>query len=126
MVEVRLDEEVWAQGGRLAGVSPATAEALLPLRTGAVRDRCDLAGELHSRVGGHAAVVEAAVPVGVHHEHLALRVAHGDAVRMASRTAADGSDAGYTVWEQSCCGEGLHAAHAGADAGVETVDAEVV
>lgn len=126
MVEICLDEEVWAQGGGFAGVGAAAAEALLPLRAGAVRDGGDLAGQLHAGVRGHAAVVEAAVPVGVHHEHLALRVAHGDAVWMASRTAADGSDAGHTVREQRRSGEGLHAAHAGADAGVETVDAEVV
>lgn len=126
MVKIRLDEEIWAQRRRLRRIGPTSTEALLPLRPGAIRDGGDLAGELHARVGGHAAVVEAAVPVGIHHEDLALGVAHGDAVGVTAGAAADGGDAGHAIGEHGRRGEGLHAAHAGADAGVEAADAEVV
>lgn len=126
MVEVRLDQEIRAQGGGLAGVGSATAEALLPLRAGAVGDGGDFAGELHAVVRRDFAVVVAAVPVGIHHQDLALGVAHGDTVGVASGAAANGDEAADAVGEEGARGEGEHAAHAGADAGVEGVDAEVV
>lgn len=126
VVEIRLDEKVRAQRRGLARIGPPAAEALLPLGPGAVRDGGDLSGQLHAGVRRHAAVVEAAVPVGIHHQHLALRVAHGDAVGVAPRAAADGGHARDSLREEHRGGERLHAAHAGADAGVETVDSEVV
>ncbi|KAH6604401.1 hypothetical protein Trco_007847 [Trichoderma cornu-damae] len=126
VVEIGLDEEVRAQGRGLARIGPPAAEALLPLGPGPIGDGGDLAGELHAGVGRHAAVVEAAVPVGVHHEDLTLRVAHGDAVGVAPGAAADGGDARDSIRVEGGGGEGLHASHAGADAGVEARDAQVV
>lgn len=126
VIEIRLDEEIRTQRRGLARIGPPAAEALLPLGPGAVGDGGNLAGQLHAGVRRHAAVVEAAVPVGIHHQHLALRVAHGDAVGVAPRAAADGGHARDSLREQHRGGERLHAAHAGADAGVEAADAEVV
>lgn len=93
VVEIRLDEEVRTQCRGFAWIGPPPAEALLPLGSGSVRHGGNLAGQLHARVRRHPAVVEAAVPVGVHHQHLALRVPHGDAVGVASGAAADGGHA---------------------------------
>lgn len=126
VVEIRLDEKVRTQRRGFARIGPPPAEALLPLGSGPVRHGGDLARQLHARVRRHAAVVEAAVPVGIHHQHLALRVAHGDAVGMAPRAAADGGHARDSLREQHRRGERLHAAHAGPDAGVEAGDAEAV
>lgn len=126
VVEVGLDEEIGAQRGRLGGVGPPAAEALLPLRARAVGDGGDLAGELHAGVGRDPAVVEPAVPVGVHHQDLALRVAHGDAVGVAPRAAADGDDAADARREQHARRQRLHPAHAGPHAGVEPRDPQVV
>lgn len=94
VVEVGFDEEVGAQGGRLAGVGPPAAEALLPLGPAAVGDGGDFAGQLHARVRRDRGVVVSArrAPGRVVHQHLALRVAHGDAVGVAAGAAAHRDD----------------------------------
>ena len=128
VVEVSLDQEIRAERRLLAGVGAAAPEALLPLRAGAVGDGGDFARELHARVRRDVVwvVVEAAVPVWVHHERLALGVAEGDAVGVAARAAGDADHFVDARGEVHAHGEGLHAAHAGADGGVEFGDAEGV
>lgn len=71
-------------------------------------------------------VVEAAVPRGVGHEDLALGVPHGDGVGVGARAAGDGDDACDAGGEEGGGAQGEHAAHGGADGGVERGDAEVV
>lgn len=126
VVEICLDEKVWTEGGWFAVVGASSAETLLPFWTGAVCDCCYFTGEFHACMRGDGVVVEASVPVGIHHEYLALGMAHGDTVRVATCAAGDADDSADAVGEQDARGEGLHAAHGRADAGVELVDAEVV
>lgn len=77
-------------------------------------------------MGRDGVVVEAASPVWVHHEDLALGVAHGDAVRVGARAAADAYYLTHSFGEEDAGCEALHAAHAGADGGVELGDVEGV
>ena len=67
MVEVRFDEEVWAQGWWERGLGSAPTEALFPLGSAAVGDCREFAGELHARVRWDIGVVEAALPIRVGH-----------------------------------------------------------
>lgn len=71
-------------------------------------------------------VVEATVPVWVHHKNLALGVAHGDGVGVGASASGDGDEATDAVREEDARGEGKHAAHGGADRGVQDADIKVV
>lgn len=77
-------------------------------------------------MGRDGVVVEPAGPFGVHHEDLALRVSHSDAVRVASGAAADTDDLFDALGEEHSGGETLHAAHAGADGGVQLLNSQRV
>src|SRR5215470_12477578 len=111
MIEVCLDKEIGTQGWRLAGICAPPAETLFPFWSAPVCDGSDFSRHFHSHVRCDAVVIEASVPVWVHHKYLTLCVPHGNGIWMTPCTTRDADNFAHSFREQACRCETLHATH---------------